>query len=467
MRVRKLAVLILAMASVAPVAALAQQQPQQGGGKDAVYEELNLFDEAFERIRQDAVDPVADSKLVGAAISGMLTGLDPHASYIDAAALKALNEPTAAGDVGIGAALTLTKGELKVISPRDGSPAAAVGIKPGDLILAIDKEPTYELTLAEAEQKLRGPAGSTVALTLQRGEEGAPLKLTVKRAADHMQTVSARIEDGNLGYLRLAGFDAGTGTALAAAVQDLRQQSGGKLAGVVVDLRNNPGGNFKDAVATANAFLDKGDVALVKGHNSDNTKHIAVTPNDLVKGLPIVALVNGGTADEAELVAGALQDNHRALLLGTKTFGESAIETLIPLASGGAIRLTTARFTTPDGREIDGKGLDPDLTVTPLKLEKLAKEEGLHEADLPGALKNPDQPAAASAGGAPSPAAGQPAPATKAAPPGAPPGATATPAAKTAPSVATGDMGGASDEQLTQALDVLRGLAVFNLRAAG
>ena len=174
MRVRKLAMLILAMASVAPVAALAQQQPQQGG-KDAVYDELNLFDEAFERIRQDAVDPVGDSKLVGAAITGMLTGLDPHASYIDPAALKALNGPAASGEVGIGAALTLTKGELKVISPRDGSPAAAVGIKPGDLILAIDKEPTYELTLAEAEQKLRGPAGSTVGadLAARRGKRAA------------------------------------------------------------------------------------------------------------------------------------------------------------------------------------------------------------------------------------------------------------------------------------------------------
>ena len=463
---RKLAMVIALAAAVAPNAGFAQQQPAQGG-KDGVYDELNLFDEAFERIRQDAVDPVADQKLVGAAITGMLTGLDPHASYIDPAALKALNGPANSGEAGIGAALTLTKGELRVISPRDGSPAAAAGIKPGDLILAISKEPTYELTLAEAEQKLRGPAGSTVALTLQRGE-APPLKLTVKRAAEHLQTVSAHVEDGNFGYLRLAGFDDGTASALAAAVQELRQETGGKLAGIVVDLRNNPGGNFKDAVAAANAFLDKGDVALVKGRNSDNVKHIAATPGDLVKGLPIVVLVNGGTADEAELVAGALQDNRRALLLGTKTFGESAIETVIPLATGGAIRLTTAHFTTPDGRQIDGKGLAPDLAATPFKLEKLAKEEGIHEADLPGALKNPDQPApvAPAAGSAPS-ASGQPAPAAKPALAGAPPGATVTPPPKTAPTVATGDMGGASDEQLTQALDVLRGLAVYNRHASG
>jgi carboxyl-terminal processing protease len=462
-RVRRLAIALLATVSAAPIAGFAQQTPQTGG-KDAVYDELNLFDEAFERIRQDSVDETSDGKLVGAAINGMLTGLDPHAVYLDPAALKAMHAPAAGGEVGIGAALTMNKGELKVISPRDGSAAAAAGIKPGDLILAIDKQPTYELTLAEAEQKLRGTAGTMVALTLQRGTENAPLRLTVKRAADHLQTVAAHVAGGEFGYIRLAGFDDGTAAELTAAVQDLRQQTSGKLAGLVLDLRNNPGGKFQAAVAAANAFLDKGDVALVSGHNPvDPPKHIAASPSDLVKGLPIVVLVNGGTAEEAEMLAGALQDNHRALLIGTKTFGESAIETLIPLADGGAIRLTTARFETPDAHQIDGQGLDPDLVVTPLKLEKFAGEEGLHEADLPGALKNPDQPIAA----APTPAAGQPAPNVKSPPPGAPPGAVATPPPKTPPSVATGDIGGASDEQLIQALDVLRGLAVFNRHAAG
>ena len=230
--------------------------------------------------------------------------------------------------------------------------------------------------------------------------------------------------------MRLAGFDNGTASALAAAAQNLRQETTGRLLGLVVDLRNNPGGNFDDAVAAANGFLDRGDVATVKSRDPNKVKHIAATPNDLVKGLPIVVLVNGGTANEAELVAAALQDNHRALLIGTKTFGESAIESLIPLASGGAIRLTTARFATPDGKEIDGKGLAPDLVVTPFKIEKLAKDEGLHEADLPGALKNPDQPAA---GAAPS------APGATAAPPAktGPAGPSTSGAPKPAPSVAT------------------------------
>ena len=456
-RVRKLAIVILMAACAAPSGGFAQQQ----ASKDVVYDELNLFDQAFERIREDAVDPVADSKLIDAAITGMLSGLDPHAAYIDPAAYQAMHAPSGPAEAGIGAAVMLDNGELKVISPRDGSPAAAGGIEPGDLIFSIDKVPTYELTLAEAEQKLRGPAGSTVTLALQRGTQEKPIRLTMKRAAEHLQTVTAQVKDGDIGYLRIAGFDDDTPAALAAAVQDMRHKTAGKLVGLVVDLRNNPGGNFQDAVAAADAFLDKGDVALVKGRKTDSIKHIAATPGDLVKGLPIVALVNGGTADEAELVAGALQDNHRAMLLGTKTYGESDIETLIPLASGGAIRLTTTRFTTPDGREIQGKGITPDIAVTPLKIEKLAQEESIHEADLPGALANPDQPTPLAPALSTTPTLG-----AKPVPAGAPAGATATPT-KTTPSVATGDIGGANDEQLTQGLDILRGLAVYNPRAAG
>jgi carboxyl-terminal processing protease len=463
--VRNLAMAMVIMVSVAPCALSAQQLAQQGG-KDAIYEELNLFDEAFERIREDSVDAVSDSRLVGAAIAGLLTGLDPHAAYIDPATLKAMKGAVPGNEVGIGAALTLVKGELKVISPRDGSPAAEAGLKPGDLILAIDKEPTYEMTLPEVEQKLQGPPGTTVKLTLQRGGEGALLKLSLKRAAEHSPTVISRVVGGDFGYARVSGFDDDTAAALAAAAQNLRQQTGGKLQGLVVDLRNNPGGKFQDAIAAANEFLDKGDVAVIKGHNADSIKHIAASPNDLVKSLPLVVLVNGGTANEAELMAAALQDNHRALLIGTKTFGESSIATLIPLSNGGAIRLTTAHFETPGGREIDGKGLDPDLVVTPLKLEKMAKEEGLHEADLPGALKNPDQAASSpSDSGTPPPQSGK----TSNAPGAA--GAAAKPAPsvanKTAPSVANGDIGGANDEQLTQALDVLRGLAVLNQHASG
>jgi carboxyl-terminal processing protease len=442
-RVRRLAIAILISMPLVTGGVFAQQK----AGKDNVYEELNLFDQAFERIRQDAVDPVTDAKLIGAAIAGMLSGLDPHSSFIDEAAFRALQTPTNDDAATLGLAVTIESGQLKVVSPEDGSPAARAGIRPGDVIYTIDKEPVYDLTLGQAEQKLRGPAGSEIQLTLRRGNE-KPIDLTLTREPYKLQTVVGRVETGNIGYLRIAGFDGGTKTALAAAVQDLRQRIGGKLIGFVLDLRNNPGGSFDAAVAAADAFIDKGDIVVVNGRKPANVKRISATPGDLAKGLPLVALVNGGTAREAELVAGALQDNHRAVLLGSKTLGESSIVSVVPLSGGGAIRLTTARFKTPAGREIQGKGLDPDLAVTSLKLAKLAQGWVRREADLPGALKNPDQ------------AAAKP-------PADAPPGATTTPAPNEAPSVATEDMGSASDEQLVQAIDVLRGLSLTSRRAAG
>src|ERR1051326_6567515 len=285
--------------------------------KGSVYEQLNLFSEAFERIRQDAVEPVADQKLIETAIAGMLSGLDPNSVYMNENEYKALKAP-AAEAASPGLVLTTQNSQLKVVSPRDGSPAADAGIKPGDLIFTIDKEPTYDLTLPEIEQKLRAP--------------------------DNLPPVSTRVESGDIAYVRVAGFDSQTVGALADAVKQVRQQAGNKLVGFLFDLRNNPGGDFDAAVAVADAFIDKGDITVVKNHKSDNAKRIAATPGDLANALPMVALVNGGTAREAELVAGALQDNHRAVLLGTKTFGEAAIETTIPLNGNGAIKLTTARF---------------------------------------------------------------------------------------------------------------------------
>jgi carboxyl-terminal processing protease len=438
-RVRKLVILVLMTGPLFAGGVCAQQT----AGKNNVYEELNLFDEAFERVRQDAVDPVSDAKLIGAAIAGMLSGLDPRSSFMDEAAFKASQATGAEDAASLGLALTIDNGQLKVISPQDGSPAARAGISPGDVIFTIDNEPTFDLSLGEAERKLVGPPGSEVSLTLRRGS-GNPVELKLKREPYKLQTVTGRVEEGNIGYLRIAGFDTGTQAALTDTVQDLRRKMGSKPIGFILDLRNNPGGVFESAVAAADTFVEKGDIAVIKGRNPANVKRIGATPGDIAKGLPMVVLVNGGTAREAELVAGALQDNHRAVLLGTKTFGESSIESIIPLGDGGAIRLTTARFTTPSGREIQGKGLDPDLTVTPLRLAKLGRVEGRREADLPGALKNPDQSAA--------PAATPPT--------DVPPTATTTPGPSEAPSVPSEEIGSATDEQLTEAMDVLRGLSL-------
>jgi carboxyl-terminal processing protease len=434
--------------------------PQSKNSKSGVYEQLNLFGEAFERIRQDAVEPVTDHKLIETAIAGMLSSLDPHSVYLSESEYKALQAPPEGGTASTGLVVTLAGGQLKVVSPRDGSPAALAGIKPGETIFAIDKEPVYDLTLSDDEQKLRGPVDSEVTLTL-RSADGKPNDITVKRASLKLTTVTSHLDGDDVGYIRLAGFDDGTQAALTAAVQNLEQHAGKKLIGFVIDLRNNPGGDFDVAIAAADDFIDKGDIAVVKSRKDDSAKRIAATPGDLTNGLPLVALVNGGTAREAELVAGALQDNHRAILVGTKTFGESSIESLIPLNGNGAIRLTTARFETPAGHAIQGKGLDPDLNVVPMKLERLAQGMNRHEADLRGALKNTD------------PVGGPAKPAPAATPPGAPnpgPGASsATPPATppkqdASPSVASGDLGSPEDEQLTQALDVLRGLALVTAR---
>jgi carboxyl-terminal processing protease len=444
----KTALAILLIACLAPAAARAQSDvaadTMTGTVGNGIYDQLNLFGEAFERIHHDAVDPVTDKRLVHTAIAGMLASLDPHSAYLTEQQYDALAAHTPQTSGTIGLTVTIDNSEVEVVSPRDGSPAAKADIEPGDIIYTINKEPTYDQSLPEVEQMLQGPVGSTVDLVM-RGASGKPITVSVKRVAGPFPTVSDALKDGDIGYIRLAGFEAATPDLLAGAVKALQQQAAGKLIGFVLDLRNDPGGDFAVAVKCADDFLNKGDIALIKSRTTADVKHVAATPGDLANGQPIVALVNGGTAGVAELVAGALQDNKRAVLLGSKTFGESAITTLIPLNGDGAIRLTTARFLTPDGHEIEGKGLTPNLTVSPLKLAKVAESDGLREADLPGAMKNPDQTAA---GGA----------AAKT--------TVAAPAKGEQSAVATKDIGTTSDEQLTEAEDVLRGLALMTSQTA-
>lgn len=450
---RRTALAVALIALLAPVAAWSQSDAATSDGAappeavgNGVYDQLNLFGEAFERIRHDSVDPVTDKKLVQTAIEGMLAGLDPHSVYLTDSQYKALETKTPQANGSSGLVVTIDNSEVKVVSPRDGSPAAKADIKPDDIIYSIDKQPTYDMTLPEVEQHLSGPVGSDMTLLLRREGERKPITLTLKRVAGPFATVTHRL-DGDIGYIRLSGFDDGTPDLLTAAIKDLRQQSAGKLIGFVLDLRNNPGGSFDAAVKCADDFIAKGDVALIANRKPAGIKHIAATHDDITNGQPVVALVNSGTASEAELVAAALQDNKRAVLLGSKTFGESSIQTLIPLGDNGAIRLTTARFLSPAGHEIDGKGLTPDLTVSPLKLERVVEADSLREADLPGAMKNPDQPAPKTAMPAQSGAQKPPA---------------ATPPKAEQPAVSTKDIGTSSDEQLSEAEDVLRGLALVS-----
>jgi carboxyl-terminal processing protease len=303
---RKSVVALALTVFLAPVAALPQDKSASNSG---VFEELNLFDEAFERIRHDAVEPVGDQKLIETAISGMLASLDPHSVYLSEAEYKAL-QAQSSGDTGsTGLVVTLDNGQVKVVAPRDRSPAAGADIKPGDIIFTIDTEPTYDLTVPEIEQRLSGPVDSKVALVLRRGAD-APIEVSLTRVAGKFPTVDSRLESGDIGYIRLAGFDDATVATLTKAVKDLREQAGNKLIGFIIDLRNNPGGSFDAAVAAADAFIDKGDITIVKSRNPDTIKRVAATPGDVALGQPIVALVNAGTAREAELVAGALQDRH-------------------------------------------------------------------------------------------------------------------------------------------------------------
>jgi carboxyl-terminal processing protease len=466
---------LLILLALAPGVAWSQATPvaqsspaATTSGKSSVYEQLNLFGEAFERIRQDAVEPVTDRKLIETAIAGMLGSLDPNCVYLTEDEYKAQQQPVDQTSGSTGLIVTIDSGALKVVSPRDGSPAADAGIRPGETILAIDKQPVFDLTLPQIEAQLRGPVDSEVTLTF-RGDDSKPHDVKLKRVAAKWSTVTSRMESDDVGYIRVAGFDDGTRAALTAAVQNLAQQAGNKLIGYVIDLRNNPGGNFNVAVQAADDFIDKGDIVLIKGRKGEADKHIAATPGDITNGLPLVVLVNGGTASEAELVAGALEDDHRAVLVGTKTFGESAIETLIPLNGNGAIKLTTARFETPSGHAIQGKGIDPDVTVAPVKLERIAQGFGRREADLPGALKNTDPVAANSAAPGQPKAAPAPTPGVSNVTNPANPSPSANPAEPaekhdTRSSVATGDLGGSEDEQLTQALDMLRGLKMAATR---
>ena len=359
---------------------------QSSNDNNNTYQQLNLFGDVFEKIRSSYVEPVSDEKLIEAAINGMLTSLDPHSSYMDPKEWDDMQVRTKGEFGGLGIEVTMESGVIKVVSPIDGTPAAKAGIQPGDLIVQIDNKPIMGLTLSEAVDKMRGPVDSKIVLTVRRGKQ-QPFDVTLQRAIIKIESVRSQVFN-DIGYVRITSFSEQTGSGLQDAISKIKAQAGKKLAGLVLDLRNDPGGLLDQAIAVCDDFIDKGEIVSTRGRDPSNAQRYNATGGDLLQGLPIVVLINGGSASASEIVAGALQDHHRAILMGTRSFGKGSVQTIIPIPGHGAIRLTTARYYTPSGRSIQAKGIEPDIVVQQAKLEVIAAGQSIGEADLPGALQN-------------------------------------------------------------------------------
>ncbi len=364
-----------------------------------VYEQLDLFGNVFERIRTQYVEPVDTQKLIEAAINGMLTSLDPHSSYLSAKDFADMEVQTKGEFGGLGIEVTQDQGFVKVIAPMDGTPAAKAGIRAGDYITHVNGESLMGLTLDQAVDMMRGPVGSEIVITVVRQGTADPFDVSIIRDKIKLKAVAGRVI-GNVVVLRIASFDEQTTRGLKAALDKGIEELGGKdkLQGVVIDLRNNPGGLLNEAISVSDAFLDSGEIVSTRGRNPEDGERFNATPGDLIDGKPIVVLIDGGSASASEIVTGALQDHHRAIVVGTKSFGKGSVQSLMSLKGDGAMRLTTARYYTPSGRSIQALGISPDIVVQqPEKppAEQVANgEEGSganrmrSEADLRGALSN-------------------------------------------------------------------------------
>lgn len=385
----------LLVAGMAAQPSFAQEERTAGSKSEGTedysetYRQLNLFGDVFERVRSQYVEPVDDEKLIEMAVNGMLTSLDPHSAYLNEDSFQEMQVNTRGEFGGLGIEVTMENGLVKVVSPIDDTPAFRAGILAGDYIAAIDNEPVMGLALGDAVEKMRGKVGTDITLTIHREGAEAPMDITVTRDVIKIKSVRSRVE-GNAGYIRITTFNQNTDTGLRKAFDDIKAELGNKLIGYVLDLRNNPGGLLDQAIAVSDDFLDKGEIVSTRGRHEEDTKRDNSTPGDLAEGLPIVVLINGGSASASEIVAGALQDHKRAIVLGTQSFGKGSVQTVIPLPGHGAMRLTTARYYTPSGRSIQAKGIEPDIIVEPAKVEALESMGRIKESDLRGALSNPD-----------------------------------------------------------------------------
>ena len=406
------------------------QGPGAQENRSETYRQLKLFGDVFERVRADYVEETTDQKLIEAAIQGMLSALDPHSSYLNADSFRDMRVQTKGEFGGLGIEVTMESGLVKVVSPIDDTPAFRAGIETGDLITHLDSEPVLGLTLNEAVEKMRGPVKTDIRLTIRR-EGREAFDVTITRDVIKITSVRSHSE-GEIGYLRITTFNEKTSPGLEAAIEKRKDELGEDLIGYVLDLRNNPGGLLDQAIAVSDAFLEQGEIVSTRGRDPDDAQRYNARAGDLTEGLPLVVLINGGSASASEIVAGALQDHRRAIVLGTTSFGKGSVQTIIPLSGSGAMRLTTARYYTPSGRSIQGTGIDPDIVVEQVRLEKVDSGPRRREADLRGALDNG--------------------------------GATGAPEdeEKESPDTSAAER---QDFQLARALDLLRGLAFFRERA--
>ena len=351
-----------------------------------VYKHLNLFGEAFEKIKNNYVEEVSSKELVEAAIEGMLGSLDPHSTFLNTDELKELKVQTKGEFGGLGIEVTLENGFVKVISPIDDTPASRAGILAGDLITHLDDEPVLGMTLSEAVSIMRGKAGSKIKLTVNR-EDNKTLQIVITRAVIELKAVKAKIQN-NIGYIRVSSFNQKVDTQIIKAISKFKKNN--KIIGYVLDLRNNPGGLLDQAVNVTDIFLDRGEIVSTRGRFERDGSRFNAVKTDLTDGLPLVVLINQGSASASEIVAGALQDHKRAIIMGTKSFGKGSVQTILPSGENVALKLTTAKYYTPLGRSIQKTGIDPDILVEQFELKKLSESEtpSRKEADLRGAIDN-------------------------------------------------------------------------------
>ena len=354
-----------------------------------IYKHLNMFGEVYERVRRDYVEEITDKELIEAAIQGMLQSLDPHSSFMNEESFEDMQVQTKGEFGGLGIEVSMEGGYVKVVSPIDDTPAFRAGVKSGDFIIEIDGESVYGMSLGDAVDKMRGKINTEITITISR-DDLEPFDIKIIRDKIKIQSVKARRE-GNAAYLRITSFNEKTEAGLIKNMKELKEEIGDEITGVVLDLRNNPGGLLDQAIKVSDAFLNRGEIVSTRGRIKRGQQRFTATKGDIADGLPIVILINSGSASASEIVAGALQDHKRAIIMGVKSFGKGSVQTIIPVQRDSAMRLTTAKYYTPSGNSIQATGIIPDIEVKQANIEEFDQNIDRRESDLKGHLSNPNE----------------------------------------------------------------------------